>query len=161
MEQDQCHKYASMDTNVNNRQSKNIKFNNSFYDSIFIPISIHDRNISSRTLKHQLKNCLEHIVIKIHEEIFERMTGILQGSICSRNLCDLYLGRIERKLFTYENSEPFKELINQQQQQPLITPFKLNKSNEIILRNVDDYLVISSDYERLIKIKDIIKVNHC
>ena len=153
MEQDQCHKYASMDTA--NQHSKNVKFNNCFYDTVFIPTSIHDRNISSRHLKHQLKNCLEHIVIKIHEEIFERMTGILQGSICSRNLCDLYLGRIERKLFTYEKSEPLNEVTNQQN--PQIRPFKLDKSNEIVLRNVDDYLVISSDYERLINIKDIIK----
>ena len=77
MEDDQCHKYASM--NKDRVHSKNLKFNNSYFDTILIPHRIHDRNFSSKMLKRDLKACLEHIVIKIHDEIYERMTGILQG----------------------------------------------------------------------------------
>jgi hypothetical protein len=61
--------------------------------TIFVPLSIHDRNINAKKLTDSLKKCLEHVVIKIHDELYERMNGILQGSICSRNLCDLYLGK--------------------------------------------------------------------
>jgi hypothetical protein len=60
---------------------------------VFVPLAIHDRNITAKKLNDSLKRCLEHIVIKIHNELYERMDGILQGSICSRNLCDLYLGK--------------------------------------------------------------------
>lgn len=78
------------------------------------------------------------------------MNGILQGSICSRNLCDLFLGRIERKLFFYDDAGFAKTSSNQS------SPFKLNRSNDLILRVVDDYLVISSDYDRLEVIKTLI-----
>ncbi len=59
---------------------------------IFVPMGIHDRNITAKKLSDSLRKSLEHIIIKIHDELYERMNGILQGSICSRNLCDLYLG---------------------------------------------------------------------
>ena len=156
MEQDKSNAHSNSTDSLNNSNKENhsknrIQFNNTHFDTIYIPISIHERNVTAKQLRYSLKKCLEHIVIKIHDEIFERMTGILQGSICSRNLCDLYLGRIERKLFCYDNSSAGNLNTNE-------LPFKLNRTNEIILRNVDDYLIISTEYERLIKIKDLIKM---
>ena len=61
---------------------------------VFVPLGIHDRSVTAKKLCDSLRKCLEHVVIKIHDELYERMNGILQGSICSRNLCDLYLGKL-------------------------------------------------------------------
>ena len=64
----------------------------------------------------------------------------------SRTLCDIYLGRIENSLFVYGNngiSQPAK--------------MRLNTCNELVLRVVDDYLVIGSDFERLEQIKERLK----
>jgi hypothetical protein len=77
---------------------------------IFVPLALHDRNINSRRLLDLLKMCVQHVVIKIHNDLYERMNGILQGSVCARNLCDLYLGRIESRLFYYSNSENMLEI---------------------------------------------------
>jgi hypothetical protein len=63
---------------------------------IFIPLAIHDQNWGLKKVKESLRLCLKHVLIQIHDELFERTNGILQGSICSRNLCDLYFGRIEK-----------------------------------------------------------------
>ena len=110
---------------------------------IYVPWYIYDRSISFKNLRDLLKKCLQHVLIKIHGDIYERMSGILQGSVCSRNLCDLYLGRIEKKLFSYENDD---------------CKMRLNRADDLILRVVDDYLVISCNYDKLIQIKDLIKL---
>ena len=62
---------------------------------VVVPLGVHERSVTARKLSDALRRCVDHVVIKIHDELYERMNGILQGSICSRNLCDLYLG-IER-----------------------------------------------------------------
>ncbi|CAF0825356.1 unnamed protein product [Brachionus calyciflorus] len=115
---------------------------------IYVPLWVQDRNFNYKKLNDILKKCLNHVVIKIHDDLYERVNGILQGSVCSRNLCDLYLGQIERKLFTFE--EDLFQFGNS-------SLMKLNKSNEIIMRIVDDYLVIGSNVERMIIIKDLLK----
>lgn len=109
---------------------------------IFVPLCTYDRNITYKKLNESLRKCLNHVVIKVHNEFYERINGVLQGSICSRNFCDLYLGQIENKLFTYEDTN---------------AQMKLNKFNVVILRIVDDYLVISCEAENLFKIKDLLK----
>ena len=110
---------------------------------IYVPLWIQDRNTNFKKLNDLLKKSLNHVIIKIHDDLYERVNGILQGSICSRNLCDLYLGKIETKLFSYENCAE--------------NVMKLNKSNEIIMRVVDDYIVIASDVQRMLRIKELLK----
>jgi hypothetical protein len=68
--------------------------------------------------------------------------------VCSRNICDIYLGRIERQLFTFS----LNELTTANN-----TKMILQKSNEIILRVVDDYLAISYAPHRLNRIKELLK----
>lgn len=70
---------------------------------ILVPLSVHDRNINSKKLLSSLRLCVQRVVIKVHNDLYERVNGILQGSICARNLADLYLGRIESRLFYYSN----------------------------------------------------------
>lgn len=125
----------------------NMNFNK---NTIYVPLSVHDRNINARKLNNSLKKCLEHIVIKIHNGLYERMNGVLQGSVCSRNLCDLYLGKIESKSFEYRIGQ---HNASDSRQHKMI----LNPANELIMRVVDDYLVISNDRERLFNIIDILK----
>ena len=50
-------------------------------DRIIVPLNIHDRNITLKKLKDSIKKCLEHVLIKIHNDIYERMTGLLQGDL--------------------------------------------------------------------------------
>lgn len=111
--------------------------------SIYVPLWIQDRNSNFKKLNDLVKKSLNHVVIKIHNDLYERVNGILQGSICSRNLCDLYLGKIESKLFSYENCAD--DII------------KLNISDEIVMRIVDDYIVISSNVDKMLKIKEALK----
>ncbi len=67
------------------------------------------------------------------------------GSICAQNMCDLYLGKLENSLFYYaENSSLnieslFSKSISSNSR------MQLCRANEIILRIVDDYLVLGSD----------------
>lgn len=119
------------------------RFKSSKTHSIIVPVLIHDKNVNLNKLKNSIRMCLKHVLIKIHNDIFERSDGILQGSICSRNLCDLYFGRIEKELFTYNEDSKSK--------------MKLNQANELIMRIVDDYFIICSDTIRLIKIHNLIK----
>lgn len=72
---------------------------------VFVPTVIHDRDVSLLELKNALNLCMNHVVIKIHNDLYERTNGILQGSVCSRNLCDLYIGCIESSLFYYVNPQ--------------------------------------------------------
>jgi len=65
-------------------------------EGIFVPLAIHDRNWGIKRVKESIRLCLKHVLIQIHDEIFERTNGILQGSNCSRNFCDLYFGRVEK-----------------------------------------------------------------
>ncbi len=48
-------------------------------DEIIVPLYVHDRNVTINKLDNLLKKCLEHVMIKIHGDIYERMNGILQG----------------------------------------------------------------------------------
>ncbi|RNA36384.1 telomerase reverse transcriptase [Brachionus plicatilis] len=110
---------------------------------IYVPLWVQDRNSNFKKLNDLLKKCLNHVVVKVHDDLYERVNGILQGSICSRNLCDLYLGKIETRLFGFDNCPN--------------NAMKLNRSNEIVMRIVDDYIVIASDVDRMLKIKELLK----
>ena len=110
-------------------------------DHVIVPLSIHDRNVTLRKLKDSLTKCLDHVLIKIHNDIYERMNGILQGSICSRNLCDLYLGKLENELF-YQADGVSQQIDSVFE---LNARMKLVRANEIILRVVDDYLLIGTE----------------
>ncbi len=48
-------------------------------ERIVVPLSVHDRNVTLGKLDTLLRKCLEHVMIKIHGDIYERMNGILQG----------------------------------------------------------------------------------
>lgn len=48
-------------------------------ECVIVPQLIHDRNVTVGKLQSSLRACLEHVMIKIHNDIFERMDGILQG----------------------------------------------------------------------------------
>ena len=50
---------------------------------IYVPANIHDRSIGCRQLRDALTKCLNHILIKVHNDIYERMNGVMQGSIWS------------------------------------------------------------------------------
>lgn len=69
-----------------------VRFKNRGDCLVLVPLGIHEKGVTARKLADMAKKCVEHVVIKIHNELYERMNGILQGSICSRNLCDLYFG---------------------------------------------------------------------
>ena len=127
-------------TTASVRSTTENKFSTEKMDHVIVPLSIHDRNVTLKKLKDSLSKCLEHVMIKIHNDIYERMNGILQGSICSRNLCDLYLGKIENGLFYYADgvSQQIDSVFE------LNARMKLVRANEIVLRVVDDYLVIGS-----------------
>lgn len=147
---------------------ENIQNYHGLQSSIFIPIGIFERNINCTKLERSLSLCFNNVLIKIHNQLFTRLNGIIHGSICSRIICDLYLGKIEMDLFCYssrlsskyENSnEVFVEAKNQMNEK-----MKLNIANELILRIVDDYLIICDSVERLFKIKSLlnkkVKLNH-
>ena len=120
---------------------------------IIVPHCVHERNVSAKVLRTSLNKCLKHVIIKIHDEIYERTNGILQGSNCSRNFCDLYLGRIEKRLFKY--IDPFdKESHSYNLDQ---VPMLLQPSDDLVLRIVDDYLIISSESDRMLKINSLLK----
>ena len=80
-----------------------IEENNKSYKSlrkcILIPTAISERNINSTKLVNSLSLCFNNVLIKIHDQLFIRVNGILHGSICSRIICDLYFGKIETSLF--------------------------------------------------------------
>jgi hypothetical protein len=134
---------------------ENFYDNKRMEDLIYVPLVIHDQNITAKKLDDSLKKCLQHVLIKIHDKMFERMNGVLHGSVCSRNLCDLYLGQIERELFYYGNINQQK--VKQVTQEDVENRFRLVKGNDLILRVVDDYLVISSESNKLAQIRDVIK----
>jgi len=48
-------------------------------ERIVVPLSVHDRNVTLGKLDSLLRKCLEHVMVKIHGDIYERMNGILQG----------------------------------------------------------------------------------
>ena len=146
---EKCFKYGSATFRrvIENKSFGKFNKDKTQINHIFVPIVIHDMNINLKKLKESLRMCMKHVLIKIHDEIFERTNGILQGSICSRNLCDFYFGKKEKKLFAYQDqatSNDSKLMI-------------LNRANDLIMRLVDDYLVICSDMIRLIQIYNLIK----
>jgi hypothetical protein len=59
---------------------------------LIVPERIHDKNVCHNKLENLLELCLNNVLIKIHNQLFIRSNGILHGSICSRLLCDIYLG---------------------------------------------------------------------
>jgi hypothetical protein len=65
------------------------------------------------------------------------------GSVCSRNLCDLYLGKLENSLFYYADSSSLQ--IESLFAKTSASRMQLCRANEIILRVVDDYLVVGAD----------------
>lgn len=117
---------------------------------ILVPLSVHDRNQNSTKLLASLKLCVQKVVIKVHNDLYERMNGVLQGSICARNLCDLYLGRIESRLFYFANPAD-------KQQLQVGNRLCLDPNNEVALRIVDDYLIIGTSVEKLRRIKLMLK----
>ena len=138
----------------------NIQYYNHLQNSIFITNCIHERNINATKLENSLTICINNVLIKIHDQLFTRMNGILHGSICSRILCDLYLGRIEMDLFCLTSKS--NESLNEDGSKKM--KMRLSVSNEIILRIVDDYLIICDSIDRIYKIKSLLntklKINH-
>ena len=53
-------------------------------DHVIVPLSIHDRNVTLNKLDNSVRKCLEHVMIKIHNDVYERMNGILQGRLTMR-----------------------------------------------------------------------------
>ena len=48
---------------------------------IIVPLAIHEQNWGLKKVKESIRLCLKHVLIQIHDEIFERTNGILQGSV--------------------------------------------------------------------------------
>jgi hypothetical protein len=59
---------------------------------IIVPERIHEKGVDHVNLANLMELCLNNVLIKIHDQLFVRSNGILHGGICSRLLCDIYLG---------------------------------------------------------------------
>lgn len=110
-------------------------------DNIYVPIGLHKKDINAYMLENDLHTCFDNVIINIHNNLFLRMNGILHGSICSRILVDLHLGSLENTLFTYNPNNEAASML-------------LDHSKDLIIRMVDDYLMISDDNKRLEEIHE-------
>jgi hypothetical protein len=144
-----------------NMNEKNMRFSKSQNNRILTPISISHRNINSTKLVNSLSLCFNNVLIKIHDQLFIRLNGILHGSICSRILCDLYLGKIEMSLFHVPSSSilSINSIKKFNQEEKTESKMILHETNDLILRIVDDYLVISDSVERFNRIKSLLNTN--
>lgn len=65
---------------TNNSPNKNIDDQLEKADNIIVPLGIHERDVELSMLKKCLNKCLQHVMIKIHHQIYERINGIAQGT---------------------------------------------------------------------------------
>jgi hypothetical protein len=143
--------------------------------TIIVPDKVQALAVDYKELNRLMHLCVNNVLIQIHNRLFIRLNGIPHSSVCSRMLCDIYLGRslvttclhldnriapefvflqgrFEMDLFncddetTISNSMPLSRL-------PFDQRMKLDKANELILRIVDDYLIICDNEKRMDAIK--------
>ena len=64
---------------------------------VVVPMSIHERNVDIGKLMRQLRMSLEHVMINIHNDLYERMNGILQGMLT----IEIYSWALSMRKFYY------------------------------------------------------------
>ena len=104
---------------------------NHHYRNCILIDGVHYPSLSVQALLKLLKQHLFHHKISYNNLVYKSTLGLPQGSVLSSLLCNIYYGSLENKAFVIDS--------------------KVKPTSIIVMRQVDDYLVVSKDKEMISK----------
>ena len=104
---------------------------NQHYRNCVLIDGVHYPSLNVSSLLRLLKQHLFHHKISYNKEVFRSTLGLPQGSVLSSLLCNIYYGCLESKAYLSDSASM--------------------PESTMVMRQVDDYLVISKDKESISK----------